>query len=476
VKRCAQILVLAAIFLSGCFRGPVYQRPVVQAPPTFRGQAAADSISLADQAWWNIYSDPLLEALIKEALKNNYNLRTAIARTQEAHAYAGVVRSAYYPSLDYHFGVQRDLGTYRFIPALNLPAAGASTQNLYVGGLTTAWEIDLWGRVRNATAAANATYLGTEEVRRGIMLSLVSDVAAAYLELVELDRRLYLAHQSRDAFQATYKLFSERFGAGIASKLQVTRAESALAAAEGTIVDIERQIAEREDQICVLVGRNPGPIQRSPPELELHSPPVVPAGVPSQLLERRPDIRQAEDDLRAALANIGVANANFFPRIGLTTLFGKVSTDLSSLTTGSSDLWSLAASASGPIFMGGLLTKERRAAKAVFDQARFQYSQVVLRAFQEVSDALIASQKLGALEEQQKREVTSLTESVAIANRRYLGGLASYYEVLEAQQLLYPAEFSLSQTSRDRRLVVVQLYKALGGSWSLANEQFTNGP
>jgi len=476
VKRCAPILVLVAIFLSGCFRGPVYQRPVVQAPPTFRGQEAADSISLADQAWWNIYSDPLLEALIKEALKNNYNLRTAIARTQEEHAYAGAVRSAYYPSVDYHFGVQRDLGTYRFVPALNLPAAGASTQNLYVGGLTTAWEIDLWGRIRNATAAANATYLGTEEARRGIMLSLVSDVAAAYLELVELDRRLYLAHQSRDAFQATYKLFSERFGAGIASKLQVTRAESALAAAEGTIVDIERQIAEREDQICVLVGRNPGPIQRSPPELELHSPPVVPAGIPSQLLERRPDIRQAEDDLRAALANIGVANANFFPRIGLTTLFGRVSTDLSSLTTGSSDLWSLAASASGPIFTGGLLTKERRAAKAVFDQARFQYSQVVLRAFQEVSDALIASQKLGALEEQQKRQVTSLTESVAIANRRYLGGFASYYEVLEAQQLLYPAEFSLSQISRDRRLVVVQLYKALGGSWSLANAQFTNGP
>ena len=476
MKRCAPILVLVAILLSGCFRGPLYQRPAVQAPPTFRGQAAADSISLADQAWWNIYSDPLLDALIKEALQNNYNLRTAIAHTQEAHAYAGVARSAYYPWVDYHFGVQRDLGTYRFVPALNLPATGASTQNLYVGGLTTAWEIDLWGRIRNATAAANATYLGTEESRRGIMLSLVSDVAAAYLALVELDRRLYLAHQSRDAFQATYKLFSERFGAGIASELQVTRAESALAAAEGTIVDIERQIAEREDQICLLVGRNPGPIQRSPPELELHSPPVVPAGIPSQLLERRPDIRQTEDDLRAALANIGVANANFFPRIGLTTLFGRVSTDLSSLTTGSSDLWSLAASASGPIFMGGLLTKERRAAKAVFDQARFQYSQVVLRAFQEVSDALVASEKLGALEEQQKRQVTSLTESVAIANRRYLGGFASYYEVLEAQQLLYPAEFSLSQTSRDRRLVVVQLYKALGGSWSLSNAQFTKGP
>jgi multidrug efflux system outer membrane protein len=201
----------------------------------------------------------------------------------------------------------------------------------------------------------------------------------------------------------------------------------------------------------------------------------VPAGIPSQLLERRPDIRQAEDNVRSALASVGVANANFFPRIGLTALFGRVSTDLSSLTSGNSTVWALAASASGPLFTGGRLTQQRRAAKAVFDQAKFQYSQSALRAFQEVSDALIASQKLSALEEQQKREVTALTESVAIANRRYMGGLASYYEVLEAQQLLYPAEFSLSETSRDRRLAVVQLYKALGGGWSVDNVQFING-
>jgi multidrug efflux system outer membrane protein len=202
---------------------------------------------------------------------------------------------------------------------------------------------------------------------------------------------------------------------------------------------------------------------------------VVPAGIPSQLLERRPDIRQAEDTLRNALQNVGVANANFFPRIGLTTLFGRVSTDLSSLTSGSSNVWALAASASGPLFTGGRLTSERRAAKAVVEQAKFQYAQRSLRAFQEVSDALIASQKLTDREEKQKREVNALTESVTIANKRYMGGLASYYEVLEAQQLLYPAEFSLSQTSRDRRLAVVQLYKALGGGWNLDNTQFMNG-
>src|SRR5258708_18832538 len=194
------------------------------------------------------------------------------------------------------------------------------------------------------------------------MVSVVRDVAGAYFELVELDRRLELAHQSRDAFQATYKLFSERFGAGIGSKLQVTRAESALAAAQTTVDDTERQIAETENQICVLVGRNPGAIKRSPPEVGLNTPPIVPARIPSQLLERRPDIRQAEDNVRYALANVGVANANFFPRIGLTPLFGRVSTDLSSLTSGSSDVWALAASASGLLSTSGRFTNQRQPA------------------------------------------------------------------------------------------------------------------
>jgi multidrug efflux system outer membrane protein len=475
VRRYSPILALSTLLLSGCLWGPVYKRPAVSAPPAFRGQSTEEAFSLADQAWWTVYSDPLLDGLIKEALKNNYDLRTAIARAQQARAYVGVARSAYYPSVGFDTGAQRDLGVYKASPGLDLPAAGSSTQTLLLGGLSAAWEIDLWGRIRNSTAAANATYLGTEEARRGIMLSLVSEVAQAYFELVELDRRLEVAKQSRDAFQATFKLFNERYGAGIVSKLQVTRAEAALAAAEGSINDIERQIAIKEDQICVLTGQNPGPIQRSPPEAEMNPPPVVPAGLPSQLLERRPDIRQAEDNVRNALANVGVANADFFPRIGLTALAGRVSTDLSSLANGSSNVWSLAASVSGPLFTGGRLTQERRAAKAVLDQTKFQYSQSALKAFQEVSDALIASQKLSAIEVQQKREVTALTESVAIAHKRYLGGFASYYEVLEAQQLLYPAEFSLSQTSRDRRLAVVQLYKALGGGWSLDNAQFTRG-
>jgi multidrug efflux system outer membrane protein len=474
VKQLYLLLAGLGFILSGCVVGPNYKRPPINAPAAFRGQDAGESTSFADQAWWNVYSDPHLMALIKEAFQNNYDLKTAIAHVEEARAYVGVARSGFYPSVGFETGAQLDHGVYKDEPDLRL-STNSPTRGLFLGGLSTAWEIDLWGRIRRSTEAANARYLGTEQARRGLMLSLLSDVAAAYFELVELDRRLVVARSSRDAFQATDKLFSERFGAGIASKLQVTRAEAALAESEGTISDVEQQIAQKENQICVLVGRNPGPVDRITPQDEMNPPPVVPAGIPSQLLERRPDILEAEQNLRSSSAEIGVATANFFPRIGLTTLYGRVSTDLSSLANGSSAIWALASSLSGPIFTGGQLTNQRRAAVSVFDQAKDQYAQRALGAFREVSDALTASQKLAAVEDHQNREVTALTESVAIANRRYLGGLASYYEVLEAQQLLYPAELALSKTSGARRLAIVELYKALGGGWNLDNTRWIQG-
>jgi outer membrane protein, multidrug efflux system len=463
------------VMLGGCVMGPDFKRPAISSPTTFRGQPVVEQTSFADQGWWDVYSDPFLNALIKEALKNNYDLKTAIARAKEAEAYRGVARSAYFPTVGFGSGVQRDKGVYKEDPGLDLPTNTKST-NLFLGGLSTAWEVDLWGRIRRSNEAANAEYLATEEGRRGLMLALITEVAQSYLELVELDGRLAVAQASRDAFEATHKLFSERFGAGIVSRLQVTRAEAALSAAEGTLTDVERQISEKENQICVLVGRNPGPIQRAVPGKEMNPPPSVPAGIPSQLLERRPDIREAEQNLRSASARIGIANANFFPRFGLTALFGSVSPALSSLGSGTANIWALASDFSGPVFTGGRLTNERRAAVEVFDQAKYQYAQSALRAFREVSDALIASQKLSDVEIQQRREVAALADSVAIARRRYLGGLASYYEVLEAQQLLYPAEISLSETSRDRRLAIVQLYRALGGGWNFDNTQLMNGP
>jgi multidrug efflux system outer membrane protein len=474
VKFFSATLLAFSMMLCGCLMGPNYKRPAIAAPAVFRGQSAAEQGSFADQGWWDVYSDPFLNALIKEALKNNNDLKTAIARAKEADAYRGVARSAYFPTVNLESGVQRDHGVFKNNPDLDLPT-NTQTSNLFLGGLSTAWEVDLWGRIRRSTEAANAEYLSTEEGRRGLMLALISEVAQDYLELVELDRRLAVARNSRDAFDATHTLFSKRYGAGIVSRLQVTRAEAALAAAEGTLTDIERQVSEKENQICVLIGRSPGPVERTVPDKEMNPPPTVPAGIPSQLLERRPDIRQAEQNLRSASARVGIANANFFPRFGLTALFGRVSPELSSLSGGTADIWALAASFSGPLFTGGRLTSLYRAAVYVFDQAKYQYSQSALRAFREVSDALIASEKLSLVEAQQKREVAALDDSVSIARRRYLGGLASYYEVLEAQQLLYPAEISLSVTSRDRRLAIVQLYRALGGGWNFDNTQWTNG-
>jgi multidrug efflux system outer membrane protein len=474
VKFFLTSIVALSLLLNGCLLGPNYQRPAISAPAAFRGQSTAEQSSFADQGWWDVYSDPFLNALIKEALKNNYDLKTAIARAKEAEAYRAVARSAYLPTVNEESGVQRDHGVYKMEPDLRLPTSN-QTSNLFLGGLSAAWEVDLWGRIRRSTEAANAEYLATEEGRRGLMLALITEVAQTYLELVELDGRRAVAQDSRDAFESTHTLFSKRYGAGIVSRLQVTRAEAALAAAEGTLNDVERQIAEKENEICVLIGRNPGPVARTVPGKEMNPPPTVPAGIPSQLLERRPDIREAEQNLRSASAKIGIANANFFPRFGLTALLGRVSPELTSLSGGSADIWALAASFSGPVFTGGRLTGERRAAIDVFDQAKYQYSQSALRAFREVSDALIASQKLSVVEEQQKREVAALNDSVAIARRRYLGGLASYYEVLEAQQLLYPAEISLSETSRDRRLAIVQLYRALGGGWNFDNTQWANG-
>jgi len=455
VKPLVSFVLAFGIFLNGCLLGPNYKRPAITAPPTFRGQATVEPNSWADQGWWDIYSDPYLTALIKEALANNYDLKTAIARAKEAQAYLRVARSGYFPQVDVESAVQRDHGVYKNDPELQLPTS-VQTTNLYLGGFLTTWEIDLFGRIRRSNEAANAAYLGTEEARRGLMLLLISEVAQAYLELVELDRRQGIAQASRDAFEATYTLFNKRFGAGIVSRLQVTRAEAALASAEATLNDVERQVAEKEDQICVLAGRNPGPVQRIAPDKEFNPPPTVPSGIPSNLLERRPDIRQAEENLRNASANIGVANANFFPQFGLTGLLGRVSPELSSLSAGTADIWALASSFSGPIFTAGRLRNEYRAAVDVFDQAKNQYA-------------------LSASETQQKREVTALEDSVAIARRRYLGGLASYYEVLEAQQLLYPAEISLSQTSRDRRLAIVNLYRALGGGWNFNNTQLSNG-
>jgi multidrug efflux system outer membrane protein len=465
-------MVLAILVGSaGCAVGPDYRRPEVNAPAAFRSEAGPrEAASLADLPWWEVFDDPVLQGLVREALAGNYDLRIAVARVERARALAGVARAEFFPWIDYQAGVQRDRGVFKFEPELQRP--DGSADNLFLGGLAATWEIDVWGRIRRANEAARAELLATEEGRRGVLLTLVSDVARSYFDLLALDARLDIARGAVDSFNRTYTLFRRRFELGVVSTLQTSRAEGALAATAATVPDFERQIAFAENQINVLLGRDPGPVPRGAVLTAQRLPPAVPPGIPSALLERRPDVRQAEQRLVKANAEIGVAKASFFPRIGLTALLGGVSPELSAITSGTASVWALAGSLSGPIFQGGRILENYRASVAAWDAARLAYELTAVRAFQEVSDALVALQKLAGFEAEQLRAVTAYEQSVRVANRRYLGGLASYYEVLEAQQLLFPAQDLLARVRRDRFLALVALYRALGGGWNLPDAQW----
>lgn len=463
--------VVAALLLGGCAIGPNYQRPLVAQPPTFRGQAAAEATSLADVPWWEVFQDPVLNGLIQEALRTNYDARVAAARVQQARANLSVARSDFFPSLDYGATAGRTR-----IP-LNLLGVGGGpetqTTDVFAGTISMSWELDIWGRIRRSNEAARATLLATEDARRGVWLTLVSDVAEAYFELLALDVRLDIARNSTLAYQGTYDLFVDRLNVGDASKLETSRALGALGSAQARIPELESDIVAKENQISVLLGREPGRIPRGKPMYEQVAVPTVPAGLPSTLLERRPDLRQAEQQLVAANARIGVAKAEFFPRLSLTALFGAASPELSALTGGSATAWAVAGMLSGPLFNAGRTLGTYRAAIAHAEQARLVYAQAVLVALREISDTLTALAKLRDAETRQDSAVKALAEAVDHAIDRYDQGLASYYEVLEAQQELYPAQSTLAQIRRNRLLAYAQLYKALGGGWSMTDADWT---
>ena len=467
--RIISSLVVAAL-LSGCTIGPDYKRPPVARPETFRGQATAEAASLADVPWWEAFQDPILKGLIQDALGSNYDVRIAAARVQEARANLGVARSDYFPSLDYGGGASRA----RMLPGvLGGVGAQAPASDLYSATMSMSWELDIWGRIRRSNEAARATLLSTEDARRGVWLTLVSDLAQAYFQLLALDVQLQIARDSTQAYQGTYDLFLDRLNHGIASKLETSRALGALGVAQATIPQLERDIVARENQIRILLGKAPGPIPRGQPMYQQPVVPAVPAGLPSALLERRPDLRQAEQQLVAANARIGVAKAEFFPKLSLTSLFGTASPEMSALTGGTATIWAVAGMFSGPLFNAGRTRGIYRASIAQWEQVRLQYEQAVLIALREVSDALTALAKLTDAEAGQDTAVRALADAVDHATDRYRQGLASYYEVLEAQQQLYPAQITLAQIRQDRLLSYVRLYKALGGGWSLSDAQWT---
>jgi multidrug efflux system outer membrane protein len=457
-------VVWATLLLSGCAVGPNYVRPKVNAPADFRGaEGATQQASFADLPWWEAFKDEQLKTLIATALANNYDLAVAVSRVEQARQLANVTRAQYFPSVGYSVGASN--GKNEFLGSV-IPGSG-TTKGSFLAFGSAAWEADIWGRIRRLNESARAQYLSTEEARRGVMLTLTSDVAQAYFELLGLELQLQIAKDTTDSFTDTLKLFTQRYEGGVASKLDTSRAEAAQAASAATIPEFERQIALKENQISVLLGANPESIVHSAKLLDEVVPPDIPIGLPSALLERRPDVLAAEQQVRAANAQVGVAIANFFPQFGLTALVGQASTPLSQLTAGAANVWSIAGNFAGPIYEGGALRAQKRQAVAAWQQFKLQYEQTALNAFTDVSNALISRQKFEAIRAEQIRSVAAYQESVTVSLQRYNAGKASYFEVLDAQLQLYPEQNALAQTELNRRVIFVQLYLALGGGWNL---------
>ncbi|HEX4823018.1 MAG TPA: efflux transporter outer membrane subunit [Candidatus Polarisedimenticolaceae bacterium] len=457
MRRLLAVLTIAGLAAS-CAVGPNYKRPEITSPDRFYGEAqAAQAKALTDVPWFEVFGDPELKALVEQALANGYDARIAAARVEEAQARYGVAKSAYWPQVGYAAGYD-----YTRLPQSVDPSGNAASR--YSANVNVAWEIDLWGRVRRLNEAALHDYLATEEARRGVLLTLASEVAQSYFALIELDAELEIAKRTTSSFQETFDLFNRKLQGGAASALETSRAQALTSQTAAAIPDIERRIVETENQINLLVGRPPQPIPRGTPLQGQRVYPEAPPGLPSALLERRPDVRQAEETLISANAGVGVAQANFFPVISLTGLLGGVSKELSEVF-GNDKTWSIGAGLAGPIFQGGRLKREKQVAIAQWEQAKIGYEQAVTNAFADVSTALVAVQKLQEVKTQLASSVAAYEESVRIANVRYLSGLSSYFEVIDAQQQLFPVENALAQARRDELNAIVSLYKALGGGW-----------
>jgi multidrug efflux system outer membrane protein len=459
-KLAAHALTLAV--LTGCAVGPNYKQPPVTAPDQYREVQGppAPASSLADQPWWELFGDETLRQLVDEALRSNYDVRLAAWRVAQARAQAGIARSEFFPQIGYGADWTRGRTSVYVTPF------STATGDIVDANVNFGWELDLWGRIRRLNEAAKAQYLASEDARRGVLLSLVSDVARTYFTLRELDAELVITNDTVAAFQQTYDLFERRLEGGAASALETSRAAAALGQVAAQVPEIERRIEATENQLNLLLGRNPAAVQRGLALDAQPLPPEVPAGLPSELLQRRPDIRQAEQELVAANAAVGVAVANFFPTISLTGLFGAVGPDVQSLFP-AGKTWSIAAGLLGPLFQGGRLVSQYDATYASFEQSRVLYEQTVTSAFAETTTVLYAREKILATQAELAKTVAAYREAVRLANMRYLAGLASYFEVLDAMQQLFPAELALVRAQLDLLNDYVDIYKALGGGWNV---------
>jgi outer membrane protein, multidrug efflux system len=460
MRRVTAVLAFG-LALAGCTLGPDYQRPSVPTPAGWRdGATAVDPASLADTAWWNLFQDEELRQLVQAALEANKDLRIAVTRVDQARAVLGVQRSAQFPEVN----AGADATTNR-VSENAFPRGLGGDFARYSTTVDMSFEIDIWGRLRRATEAARAELLASEEAQRAVVMTLVSDVASAYLRLRELDLELEITRRTVAARRQSLGIVQDRFQGGLTSALDVRQAETDLASTAAQIPELQRQIAQTENQLSILMGRNPGDVSRGRPLTGQTFPPEVPVGLPSALLERRPDIRQAEEALVASNARIGVAKAAFFPQISLTGFFGVASVSLSDLFTGPSRIWQFGPTVTLPIFNAGRNRANLQLVEAQQREALLRYEQSIQQAFREVDDALVAHHRAREALAEQDTAVLASREALTIAELRYTSGLTSYLNVLDAQRTLLAAEVAQSRTLGVQLVAVVQLYRALGGGW-----------
>ena len=467
--RTSYLSLAALLALSGCLLGPNYERPAVDAPPAFRF-AESDAKDLVNTAWWEQFQDPALNALIATALADNKDVKIAAARVEQFLGQFVTTRSQLFPQVAAGFDAQRQRVP---LGSTQLPSGVGPVFNQFQATLSASWEIDFFGKLRRQTEAARASLLASEEGRRATILTLVASVASSYVNLLSLDRQLDIAKSTAASRAASVHVFQLRFSGGEVSQMELAQSQSEYEASLATIPQIELQIAQQEDALSILLGHNPGDIARDR-ELDDLALPAVPAGLPSELLERRPDLRQAEQDLIAANALIGAARALYFPSISLTGLFGSASTRFSSLFTGPARVWSYAGAVTLPIFTAGSISGQVTQAEAQQQQALFQYQKSIQVAFQEVADALVSLQKTREQLVVQGSQVDALRTYARLARLRFEGGYTSYIEVLDAERSLFNAQLTYAQTQGVVFTSAVSLYKAMGGGWVTDAEHMTS--
>ncbi len=465
-KPLPPLLALLALLVSGCMVGPDYVRPPLDAPAGWR-LSEQDASDLANTAWWEQFGDPVLNDLVITALRENKDLMIAAARVEQFAGNYGFVRSALFPQLSVSADARRQRDSSAFA------VGGDETYSSYNAVLNASWEIDIWGRIRRQTEAARAQLLASEEGRRGVILSLVGSVAGAYINLRDLDRQLEIARATAKSRGESYELFKLRFEGGVISVLELSQNRSQYEEALATIPPLEKAIAQQENGLSVLLGRNPGPIPRGQ-DIDHLTLPAIPAGLPSELLERRPDLRRAEQNLIAANALIGAAKAAYFPTISLTGLFGYASSSLGDLFEGQSKVWSYGAPISLPIFTAGAIAGQVQAAEAAQQQALLAYQKAIQEAFREVNDSLINQNRTREQLKAQRRQVEALQQYAATARLRYDNGYTSYIEVLDAERSLFNVQLQYTQTQQAEFQAMIDLYLAMGGGWVSEAEKVTD--